>query len=148
MCNHYRVARKPTSTDAILEQLGRLIRHLARETGGAEIAMNAAQRIALVELGLDGPFRLNDLAHRMGVSAPTASRAVDALEALGLARRAPDPSDRRALSIELTPEGRRHFEERTARARAAFAPAAESLSAEERRTFLALLERLTDALPR
>jgi DNA-binding MarR family transcriptional regulator len=140
------MTRRPTDTDAILEQMGRLIRHLARETGGAELAMNAAQRIALVELGLDGPFRLNDLAQRMGASAATASRAVDALESLGLARRAPDPSDRRALSIELTSDGRRHFDERTARARAAFAPAADSLSPEERRTLLALLERLADAL--
>ena len=46
--------------------------------------MTATQRIALVELGEEGPLRLSDLAKRMGTSTPTASRAVDALEALGL----------------------------------------------------------------
>jgi DNA-binding MarR family transcriptional regulator len=141
------MAKRQTESKAILDQLGRLIRHLSRETGGAEDAtMNAAQRIALVELGLDGPFRLNDLAHRMGVSAPTASRTVDALESLGLARRAADPVDRRALSIELTPGGRRLFDERTARAHTAFAPATAALSADERRELLTLLQRMTAAL--
>jgi DNA-binding MarR family transcriptional regulator len=135
-------------TATILEQLGRLIRQLTRLTGGAEETpqMTATQRIAIVELAHDGPMRLNDLAQRMGVSAPTASRAVDALEALGLVGRAPDPDDRRALRLDLTPAGRTLFGERTARAAEAFAPAAESLSATERKQLLALLERLTSRL--
>jgi DNA-binding MarR family transcriptional regulator len=135
-------------TRAVLDQLGRLLRQLTRLTGGAEDGppMTASQRIAVVELGQDGPLRLNDLAVRMGTSAPTASRAVDALEALGLAARAPDPEDRRALSIALTERGRELFDERIARATTAFAPAAAALSAEEVHLFLGLLERMTAAL--
>ena len=135
-------------TAAILDRLGRLVRELTRLTGGGEEtrAMTASQRIALIELGLDGPLRVNDLAHRMGLSAPTASRAVDGLESLGLATRAPAPGDRRALSIALTPQGRALFDERYTLAAVVFAPATASLSAEERRMLIALLERMTDAL--
>ena len=137
------------STDtAILDQLGRLLRQLTRLAGGADEghSLTSSQRIALVELGQDGPLRLNDLAHRMGASAPTASRAVDALEALGLVTRSTEPSDRRALSIELSPEGRGLFDERVALAARAFKPAAKALSAAERRDLLGLLERMTEAL--
>jgi DNA-binding MarR family transcriptional regulator len=139
-----------TSAEArtILDRLGRLLRELTRQTGGADDGppMTASQRIALVELGLDGPLRLGDLADRMGSSAPTATRAVDALEHLGLASRAPAPADRRALSIALTEAGRTLFDERYARAAVAFEPAAAALSKDERRDLLALLERMTDAL--
>ena len=94
---------KPSAdTRAILDQLGRLLRELTRRTGGADDgpAMTASQRIALVELGQDGPLRLDDLADRMGTSAPTASRAVDALEHLGLAnaRVLPPPTAVRSAS--------------------------------------------------
>ena len=54
--------------------------------------MTATQRLALFELVDQGPLRLNDLAVRMGTSAPTASRAVDALDELGLVDRKPDPT--------------------------------------------------------
>ena len=135
-------------TTAILDQLGRLLRRLTRLTGGADDgpAMTASQRIALVELHEDGPLRLVELADRMGTSTPTASRAVDALEHLGLAKRAPSPADRRALSIELTEAGRSLIAERYARADKAFAPAARALSADDRRTLLELLERMAAAL--
>ena len=141
-------AKMAIASDAILEALGRLLRQLTRATGGAEDVppMTASQRIALIELGYDGPLRLNDLAQRMGTSAPTASRAVDALESLGLVTRTADPDDRRALRIELSRPGRTLSDDRIHRATAAFAPALEALSADERRTLLDFLRRMTDAM--
>ena len=133
----------------MLEELGRLLRQLTRLAGGADDdapAMTATQRIALIELGDAGPLRVNDLAHRTGTSAATASRAVDVLETLGLASRAPESGDRRALRIELTTAGRALLDRRRARAAVAFAPATSALSAAERRELLALLERMTSAL--
>jgi DNA-binding MarR family transcriptional regulator len=134
--------------EALLRELGHFIRQLTRLVGGADDgpAMTASQRIALVELGEEGPLRLNDLAKRMGTSTPTASRSVDALETLGLVKRAPESSDRRALSIDVTDRGRALLDERISRAAQAFQPAAETLSAADRRELLALLRRLTDAL--
>ena len=108
--------------------------------------MTATQRIALFELGDVEPLRLNDLADRMGVSAPTASRSVDALHELGLVERVPDPRDRRALRIDLTPSGRKLLEERKARAQAAFEPAVAALSDAERETLSELLRRMSDAV--
>ena len=134
--------------ELILRELGHLIRQLTRLVGGADEGppMTATQRIALIELGDDGPLRLTDLAKRMGTSTPTASRSVDTLEALGLVTRAQESNDRRALSIEVSPRGRDLLDERLRRAATAFAPAAATLSAADRRELVALLRRMTDAL--
>jgi DNA-binding MarR family transcriptional regulator len=142
------VTERRPDTAALLDQLGHLLRQLTRLTGGADDgpAMTASQRIALVELGQEGPLRLSDLARRMGTSTPTASRAVDALEGLGLVTRATESRDRRALSLELSAAGRKLFDDRKARAAAAFEPATASLGASERRELLDLLRRMTEAL--
>jgi DNA-binding MarR family transcriptional regulator len=134
--------------ERILEELSRLIRQLTRISGGPDEAraMTATQRLALFELVDSGPLRLNDLAQRMGTSAPTASRAVDALDDLGLVERHPDPTDRRAITIELTADGRRSVEERKARVYAAFRPAAAALSPADREQLAELLARLSAKL--
>jgi DNA-binding MarR family transcriptional regulator len=136
------------NTVEILMDISRLIRNLTRIVGGPDEAppMTATQRLALFEVGDGGPLRLSDLADRMGVSAPTASRSVDALHELGLVERVSDPQDRRALSIELTPAGKKLLSERKAKAQAAFAPAVAALSDAERATLSRLLRRMTDAL--
>ena len=135
-------------TTVILDQLGKLLRMLTRMTGGADDgpAMTATQRISLIEIADAGPLRLNDLATRIGTSAPTASRTVDTLDDLGLVARETDPADRRAVRIELTPAGRRLVDERKARASAAFEPAVGALTGPDREQFLDLLARMTRAL--
>ena len=132
----------------LLMDISRLIRNLTRVTGAAEEGppMTATQRLALFELGDAGPLRVNDLADRMGVSPPTASRSVDALHELGLVERVPDPRDRRALSIDLTATGKELLEERKAKAEIAFAPAVAALSDSERATLSKLLRRMTEAV--
>ena len=135
-------------TGAILDQLGKLVRELTRTSGGADDgqAMTSTQRIALIEIADGGPLRLNDLAARIGTSAPTASRTVDVLDDLGLVVRRPDPDDRRAVRIELTRAGRELVDERKARASAAFEPAVAALAVADRERLLNLLARMTDAL--
>jgi DNA-binding MarR family transcriptional regulator len=135
-------------TTVILEQLGKLLRVLTRMTAGTDEgpAMTATQRISLIEIADAGPLRLNDLAARIGTSAPTASRTVDSLDDLGLVARETDPADRRAVRIELTPAGRRLVDERKARAAAAFEPAVGALAGPDRKQLLDLLARMTAAL--
>jgi DNA-binding MarR family transcriptional regulator len=132
----------------ILDELSRLIRQLSRLSGGPDEGppLTATQRLALFELVDQGPLRLNDLAVRMGTSAPTASRAVDALDELGLVDRKADPEDRRALQLDLTPEGRRSVEERKARVLEAVRPAVAELPAADREQLARLLARLADEL--
>ena len=134
--------------DRILDELGALVRHLSRVTGGPDdvLLLTGTQRLALYELGSGGPLRLVDLAALLGVTAPTASRAVDALEAHGLVERQPDPDDRRAQRIALTADGRARFDERNGRVAAAFEPAARTLTREERAQLAALLARLRAGL--
>ena len=143
------MTRADDETTQVLRDLSRLLRTLTRLVGGADDGappMTATARIALVELGEGGPFRLNDLAARMGVSAPTASRSVDALHELGLVERVVDPDDRRAVRIELSAEGQALLDRRTERARVAFEPAVATLSKADRKRFSELLHRMTEAL--
>ena len=144
------VTEPAPDTAAILDQLGRLLRELTRLTGGADDgpAMTATQRIALIELSESDGVRLNDLAERMGTSAPTASRAVEVLDELGFVARATDPADRRAVRLELTPAGRQLVDHRKERAAVAFEPAVAALSASDRARVLALFRRMTDAISR
>jgi DNA-binding MarR family transcriptional regulator len=132
----------------VLRELGLLIRHLTRISGGPddEPAMTGTQRIALYELYLGGPMRLNDLAERIGTSPPTASRAIDALVELGFVDRLRDQEDRRALRLGLTDTGHERASGREARVAAAFAPAIESLSRTEQDQLVELLTRLAAEL--
>jgi DNA-binding MarR family transcriptional regulator len=140
--------RRPDPSVRVLDQLGRVIRHLTRISGGPDEgpALTSTQRLALFELLEDGPMRLNDLAGRMGLSAPTASRAVDALAEAELVERLTDPADRRALRIELTAAGRARVDLRRARVAEAFRPAAAGMPENEREQLAALLERLANEL--
>jgi DNA-binding MarR family transcriptional regulator len=108
--------------------------------------MTSTQRFALFETADGGPFRLSELADRIGTTAPTASRAVDGLVELGLLERQPDPKDRRAVQIDVSQSGREQVEERKARAVEALTPAVGLLSAQDRARLAALLARLADAL--
>jgi DNA-binding MarR family transcriptional regulator len=142
--------KRPDPSLRVLDELGRVIRQLTRISGGPDEgpALTSTQRLALFELLEDGPMRLNDLARRMGTSAPTASRAVDALAESGLVERLTDPLDRRALHIELTPEGRARVDLRKARVADAFRPAADGMPAADRKQLAALLAQLADELAR
>jgi len=139
--------RSATASAGVLEELGALVRHISRLTGGLDdTTMTATQRLALFELAEHGPLRLNELAHRLGVSAPTATRAVDALETHHWAERVADPDDRRAQRVGVTSQGRQCVAERRERALVAFAPAAEALTAAELETLKSLVARLREAL--
>lgn len=142
------MTRRDDETTQILLDLSRLLRNLTRLVGGADDGppMTATQRIALVELGDGAPLRLNDLAAQMGVSAPTASRSVDALHELGLVERVVDPHDRRAVNIALSDHGRELLEERKTKANAAFEPAVAALSRADRKKLSELLHQMTEAL--
>lgn len=62
----------------------------------------------LVHLGRLGEgARQNDLARSLGIEGPSLVRLLDRLAAAGFLERREDPSDRRAKTLHLTPEGRR-----------------------------------------
>ncbi|MBF6061910.1 MarR family transcriptional regulator [Nocardia terpenica] len=53
----------------------------------------------------DEPLRLGELAARLDVEAPHVTRQVQRLERTGFVARVPDPDDRRAQRVRLTPAG-------------------------------------------
>lgn len=52
------------------------------------------------------PMTMRELADAMGIEAPNATGLVDDLEAQGLVRRRPHPTDRRVKLVEATRKGR------------------------------------------
>ncbi|HEY0260759.1 MAG TPA: MarR family winged helix-turn-helix transcriptional regulator [Lacisediminihabitans sp.] len=81
--------------------IGRLNRKMLRATAG----LSHGTLSALSSIVKCGPLRLNELAHREGIAAATITRLVADLEGRGLVTRQVDANDRRAFSIEATPEG-------------------------------------------
>ena len=65
--------------------------------------------ILLVRAG--GRLSHKRLAERTGTAKSNITKLVDRLEASGLARRVPDPEDRRGVIAEITEEGRRRHDE-------------------------------------
>jgi DNA-binding MarR family transcriptional regulator len=53
----------------------------------------------------EGPHTVRGLAAQLGVSKPAITRSLDRLGALGLARRAEDPRDRRSVVVQRTRNG-------------------------------------------
>lgn len=52
------------------------------------------------------PLRMSDIAHRLVLSRGGTTKVIDRLEELGYVSRSPDPDDRRATTVGLTPAGR------------------------------------------
>lgn len=94
---------------AIADRLHSAALHLLRyvRRPDAELGVGPAALSALSVLVFGGPRTLSQLAAVEQVRAPTMSRIVTGLERAGLATRAPDPADRRAVRIRATPAGRR-----------------------------------------
>ena len=64
--------------------------------------------LAQLEREPDG-LTMGELSQRLMVTGGNVTGITDQLEAEGLVKRAPHPSDRRAFAVQLTPTGRRQF---------------------------------------
>ena len=82
--------------------------HLLRAMGrvDAEAGLTPARLSALSVLVFGGPLPLGRLARIEGVTSPTMSRLVDALEGAGLAVRQEHPDSARMVLVSPTDEGR------------------------------------------
>lgn len=81
-----------------------LLRRLRRTD--ADAGLSGPQSSALSVLVFGGAMGLKELAAAEQVRAPTMSRLVGDLEALGLVQRRPSPDDARAVVISATDRGR------------------------------------------
>src|SRR5271156_5585830 len=67
--------------------------------------MSLTSLSTLATLELTGPRRITDLAANEGVTQPSMTALVTALERSGLVKRRSDPSDRRVALVTLTRDG-------------------------------------------
>src|SRR2546421_11945363 len=88
-----------------------------------------------------------ELGSAMGVDPSTMVSLIDQLEAAGLAKRRPHPTDRRAREVVITPKGRRALERGRAMAAQVEDEVLRGLTAGERRELLTLLRRALSSAP-
>jgi len=93
-----------------------------------------------------GPVRTTALAERVGLDVSTVSRRIGDLEKAGLVTHAPDPDDRRAHLLQVTPEGRLVLARMRQVHRELFDEALAGWSAAEIRQLADVLARFTSAL--
>lgn len=102
-------ATSVVTTAELVERLMRTAHRLRRASVIAltPLGLTPAQErmLRLVSRG-DTPWRMGELAHRMGIVPRSATGLVDALEAAGLVERAIDPANRRSILVTLTDHGR------------------------------------------
>ncbi|MEV0901464.1 MarR family winged helix-turn-helix transcriptional regulator [Actinoplanes sp. NPDC049802] len=93
--------------DSLLESFWAVTRRLRERT---RITLepwhvSPSQSRALSVLTSDGEIRLSVLAERLHIAPRSATEVVDDLQHRGLVERKPDPTDRRATLVALTPAG-------------------------------------------
>lgn len=102
-------ARSSTPLDHLLAHrlavAGRLVRTLA-DAELADVGVAAPACGVLLRLAGEDGLTQGEIARRQRVEAPTMCRIVDRLVRDGLVERRPDPDDRRATRVHLTPAGR------------------------------------------
>lgn len=140
-----------TTADALAEAflgVGQLLRARARSHRGGQrrlAGLTFARAALLAALDTDGPQRMGQLAHRLGVVPRTVTPMVDALEEEGLLVREPDPDDRRATLLRITEKGTAELSRTRSDRRTAVDEVFAALSDEERSALAGALEKLRAA---
>jgi DNA-binding MarR family transcriptional regulator len=147
------MATKPSPEVDVAEFAGQLFFRLwrASHTRTAEalesIGLTTALFALLNVLGTREGAIQQELGAAMGIDPSTMVSLIDQLEAAGLAKRRPRPTDRRAREVVITPKGRRALK----RARQLVLDVEDGvlggLNAAERRELLALLRRALSSAP-
>ncbi|MGZ8928841.1 MAG: MarR family winged helix-turn-helix transcriptional regulator [Methylobacter sp.] len=125
------------------------ISHIIRQRFNKEaehIGFTHAQWRALVHLSENENCRQIDLAEILEIKPITLARQIDLLEEAGLVRRNKDSDDRRAYRLELTPKAQPIMQELWKIADGVEAEVLKALSLAERKTMIALLERIKISL--
>ena len=133
---------------AALERLAHVLRTLLWEEGvRSGLSPIQIQTLLYLDSHAEELCRVGQLAQEFSLTPATMSDAVDALEEKGLVVRRPWPKDKRACTLHLTAQGRRHAEKLSRWTEALQEPLAH-FPAEEKARALGFLLRLIEALYR
>jgi DNA-binding MarR family transcriptional regulator len=137
--------------EAVADRLHSAALHLLRRLRIPDEALISTPRLsAMSAVALAGPIGVGALAAAEGVSAPTMSRLVDALERDGLVRRRPHAEDARGVLVTVTPKGRRTMQQGRAKRLRALTERLQGLSVDELAAVSGaadLIERLASERP-
>ena len=126
------------ASSELLELLYTVFRGVRRESG-ASPSTPGQLRFLRTLAGCGCAQRPGALADALGVAPRSVTSKVDAAEAEGLVRRLPDPSDRRATLVELTPAGASIVEQAASQRHEYVSSRLARLSPEEQAELLRLL---------
>jgi DNA-binding MarR family transcriptional regulator len=134
-------------------QLGLLLRRTERFWAGLRIepdgpSLERGAYLLLVHLSSNRPCRLSTVAEDVCLDLSTVSRQVVALEAAGLVSRTPDPTDRRAMLIEVSAAGHEVLAHNRERWQAVLHELLADWTPDERAEFARSFARFNDALAR
>ena len=127
----------------LLDGIVRRQRRASREGFGESVTHGQFRVLRTLDRA-DRLLRLSELAAQLGIVPRSATSVVDDLEAAGLVARQPDPNDRRATLVYLTPDGLKILSTLREKRRAVMADQLARLTPEEQQTLAALLQRLAD----
>jgi len=133
--------------ESTLMATSRAIR-IAYDRAYAPLGLNLTQASLIVYLHESGPLRQTRLAQRLGVGRAAIGSVIDGLERRGLVEREPDPGDRRAWLVSVTPAGKDLVDPIDAIDRELRAELRLDISRSERQQLAALLLRLQGNLAR
>lgn len=117
-------------------------RHLALFSAAIP-QVTTTQWAVIARLSEIGPMSQNHLGREAAMDAATVKGVVDRLVREGLVETAPDPDDKRRVTVALTAAGRDLFQAQLAAAAGVSEATLSPLTAQERAAFMALLARLT-----
>jgi DNA-binding MarR family transcriptional regulator len=109
--------------------------------------LSLARFKVLMRIHENGPMNQATLAGLLGFAPRSVTDTVDALERDGLVARAEDESDRRARIVALTPAGHEAFDSAKITRLKAMEEIFGSLSAADRQSFVAQLNKISNNLP-
>ncbi|GLY05696.1 MarR family transcriptional regulator [Actinoplanes sp. NBRC 101535] len=137
------VLPKISQLSTVLNRSGLIDR--ATENAGLSLDRPALGVLVALQTG-GGPLRIGEIARRMQVVGPHITRQVNELERRTLVRRVPDPDDRRARLVELTPTGAEAVGRYLQTVLGVLGAALADWSPDDRRTFGRLLDRFATDL--
>ena len=130
------VQRRADAADALYGLLGAVVTGTRRDIG-----LTSAGTLATLEL--TGPRRITDLAAIQGVTQPSMTVLVTALERSGFAERRRDPTDNRGRLVALTPAGAEYLRQRREANRQVIAQLISKLPPDEAAALSAAVPALT-----
>jgi DNA-binding MarR family transcriptional regulator len=112
----------------------------------ADIGLSEHLFLVFARLGEMSPVRIADLAAAMEVDRSTISRQIAELTEAGYASKEVDRWDRRSVTVSITPDGEAALAKLWGSWSDTLADATKSWSVTDRRRFLVLMRRLTNAV--